>query len=203
MNKIVLAGTVVEVPKLYLTLKNGKKLYRFFVETERTSENTDILPCVVYEGRLDQISVGKKIHLTGCVFTRNFKENGKRKLDLYVLVYEFGQYEKEENHVEMEGFICKKMYCRKTFEGKTITSFILANNDKNKKLSYYIPTIAWGINAKFVDDSDIGTKLFTVGRLQSRNYKKRISDDKYSIMVAYEYSANTVILLEGEENNGI
>lgn len=42
--------------------------------------------------------------------------------------------------------------------------------------SDYIPCIAWGRNAAYAESLDVGTKLMLEGRLQSREYKKKLDD---------------------------
>lgn len=54
--------------------------------------------------------------------------------------------------------------------------------------SDYIPCIAWGRNAAYAESLDVGTKLMLEGRLQSREYKKKLDDGSAEVRKAFEVS---------------
>ena len=64
---------------------------------------------------------------------------------------------------------------------------LAVNRPYNK--SDYIPVLFWGGNARKTSEMDIGTRIFVEGRLQSREYKKKLDDGTQKIMTAYELSA--------------
>ena len=147
---------------------------------------------------------GDLVSLEGNLRTYSQKLEDKNKVSLYVYTYfdipDLDEYEdlKEKetfNYVELDGFICKKSEARKTKNGKDIIDFIIANNleTSTKMLNCYIPSVTWGKNAKKVNEMKIGDKITVKGRLQSREYKKYISDTEYEIRVAYELSIAEIL----------
>ena len=62
--------------------------------------------------------------------------------------------------------------------------------------SDYIPCICWGRNARFASNFSVGTRCEIWGRIQSREYMKRISDDDAEKRVAYEVSVSKLELVE-------
>ena len=71
---------------------------------------------------------------------------------------------------------------------------IAVNRSYNK--SDYIPIIAWGRNARFAKSLKVGNNVRIWGRIQSRNYQKRISDEETITKTAYEVSVNRMELVE-------
>jgi single-stranded DNA-binding protein len=64
--------------------------------------------------------------------------------------------------------------------------------NRSYKKSDYIPCIAWGRNARFVKDIKVGQKLNISGRIQSREYVKKISETESISKTAYEVSINRI-----------
>src|SRR5574344_1290241 len=89
------------------------------------------------------------------------------------------------NIIELNGFVCKEPIFRTTPFKREICDVLLAVNRAYNK-SDYIPCIAWGRNAHFVKELKIGEALNIVGRIQSREYQKKLSDDEIESKVAYE-----------------
>ena len=56
--------------------------------------------------------------------------------------------------------------------------------------SDYIPCIAWGRNARFVKNLAVGERVALSGRVQSREYQKKFSEDDVKLLVAYEVSVS-------------
>ena len=71
--------------------------------------------------------------------------------------------------------------------GREICDLMIAVNRMYNK-SDYIPCIAWGRNATFAEKLDVGTKIYIEGRLQSREYKKKLDDGTMQLRRAYEVS---------------
>ena len=65
--------------------------------------------------------------------------------------------------------------------------------------SDYIPTISWGINSRFCKTLSVGDNIRVWGRLQSREYQKKLSDDTVAKKVAYEVSISKMEKVK-EEN---
>lgn len=195
MNNVVLAGTAVSAPEFSHKVY-GEKFYRFLLDIERASGTHDIVPCVASEVYVS-FEPGSKIKIVGEVRTRNYYEDSKRRLDVFVYVNEMLDYDGyDENAVEIEGYICKEPTYRETPYGRTISDFICASNRGHGK-SDYIPCITWGRNALRASKLDAGTKITANGRLQSREYEKNIGDE-IVVKTAYELSISTLDITDDE-----
>ena len=198
MNKIILSGKVTDEPTFSHEV-HGEKFYRFRLLSSRQSGNCDILVCIVPEIIKNGISEGNKVKVLGEIRTRNVHENGKNHLEITVFVKDVLLYEEDENNVELDGFICKEPVYRETPFGRQITDLIVASNRERNYKSDYIPCIAWGRNAIRTSELDVGTRDKVLGRLQSREYKKKIDDETYEARTAYELSAYMIDVVEESE----
>ena len=198
MNKIVLAGLVTEEPTFSHEV-HGEKFYRFYLSSSRQSGNCDVLMCTVPEIIKNGINEGNVIKVFGEIRTRNVHEDDKSHLEVTVFVKEVLLYEKDENNVELDGFICKEPTYRETPFGRQITDLIVASNRERNFKSDYIPCIAWGRNAIRTSELNVGTRVKVLGRLQSREYKKKIDDGIYEVRTAYELSAYMIDVVEESE----
>ena len=106
----------------------------------------------------------------------------------------------QNNSVCLEGTICKKVTYRETPKGREIADVLCAVNRENGK-SDYIPCVCWGRAARFVSGLDVGSKISIKGRIQSRVYLKKITEDSAVEKVAYEVSANAVSLVEESDES--
>lgn len=203
MNKIILSGKVTDEPTFSHEV-HGEKFYRFRLLSSRQSGNCDILVCIVPEIIKNGISEGNDVKVFGEIRTRNVHENDKNHLEITVFVKEVLLYDKDENIVELDGFICKEPTYRVTPFGRQITDLMVASNREYFK-SDYIPCITWGRNAIRASEFNVGTRVKVFGRLQSREYIKKIEDGTEETRVAYELSANRVDVAEesegADENN--
>ena len=195
MNKIVLAGLVTEEPTFSHEV-HGEKFYRFYLSSSRQSGNCDVLMCTVPEIIKNGINEGNMVKVLGEIRTRNVHEDDKNHLEVTVFVKEVLLYEADENNVELDGFICKEPVYRETPFGRQITDLIVASNRERNYKSDYIPCIAWGRNAIRTSEFNVGTRVKVSGRLQSREYNKRLGDETYEVRTAYELSAAMVDAVE-------
>ena len=101
--------------------------------------------------------------------------------------------------MELDGFICKEPTYRETPFGRQITDLIVASNRERNFKSDYIPCITWGRNAIRSSEFNVGTRVKVLGRLQSREYKKKIDDGIYEARTAYELSAYMIDVVEESE----
>ena len=115
--------------------------------------------------------------------------DGKSKLMLTVFIREIVNAEKAKNpnNIVLSGYICKPPIYRTTPFSREIADVLIAVNRAYNK-SDYIPCIAWGRNARFVKNLAVGEKIALAGRIQSREYSKKISDEETKVMTAYEVS---------------
>ena len=192
MNKIYLQGIVSELE--FSHEYKGEKFYSFILSSNRLSGVADVLPCVASEVIVRYVENGKNIGLCGEVRTRNYEENGKNHLKVYVFVRDFGECGRDTNYVELQGFICKQPILRNTPLGRTICDVILAVNRPTEQ-SDYIPCIFWGRQALRVAEMEVGTEISITGRLQSREYVKHNLFGECETKTAYELS---VVELKGD-----
>ena len=196
-NHIVLSGEVAGAPEFNHEIY-GEKFYVFPLMVSRKSGNTDTLPIMVSERLVDLAGIqsGINVQVSGEIRTYNQKlnESSKARLIISVFARELSFVEPEENDedinaVVLKGYICKQPNYRKTPLGREICDVLLAVNRPYGK-SDYIPCIAWGRNAGYAEGLEVGTSMSIHGRLQSRNYTKRLSEDECEERVAYELSIN-------------
>ena len=203
-NKVYLVGNIVSTPVFSHEIFD-EKFYEFMLEISRLSDMRDVLPITVSEKLLKStdLSIGSKIALNGQFRSYNKILDEKSKLMLTVFVRDFCEVaDANPNLVQLKGYICKPPIYRTTPFSREICDILVAVNRSYKK-SDYIPCIAWGRNARFVRDTQVGQKLFLTGRIQSREYVKKISDTESLTKVAYEVSINKIGLDEDVDNKNI
>lgn len=185
----------------------GEGFYTAMLASERTSGQKDIIPIMVSDRLVDVKAdwTGMFLKIFGQYRSYNKREDGGNRLQLSVFVREFENviaerdFEiKDENRISLDGYICKQPIYRKTLLGREIADILIAVNRPYGK-SDYIPCIAWGRNARFASGLEVGTRLQIEGRIQSREYQKRISDDEYETRVAYEVSISKMEMVEEME----
>ncbi len=91
------------------------------------------------------------------------------------------------NSITLNGYLCKPPVYRKTPLGREIADLLLAVNRPYGK-SDYIPCIVWGRNARYAMGLSVGYRMEIYGRIQSRNYEKKISETQVEYRRAYEVS---------------
>jgi len=210
-NHLVLVGKVTS-DKRFSHETYGEKFYIFDMEVSRLSDTTDIIPVTASERILNDelLTIGNKLVIRGQFRSYNSYVNEKSKLILTVFAKdvlteaELSEEELEEtkrtsNEVTLVGYICKPPIYRQTPFGREIADVLLAVNRAYNK-SDYIPTIAWGRNARFCQNLPIGTEVKIVGRVQSRNYEKKHEDGTVEARVAYEVSIASLQVVN-EDNN--
>ncbi len=205
-NNLVLAGKVVS-EKNYSHEIYGEKFYVFSLEVVRLSQATDIIPITISERLLTDvdISIGREVKVEGQFRSYNSYENERNRLILTVFAKEIEEFVHNEaedkelvtNEVELVGYICKKPIYRQTPFGREIADVLLAVNRAYNK-SDYIPCIAWGRNARFCQNMEIGAEVKITGRVQSRSYEKKHEDGTTETRVAYEVSIASMEVPEKE-----
>lgn len=209
-NHIILVGKVTSDKKFSHEIY-GEKFYIFNLSVPRLSGNADIIPITISERllELEDLEMNKKIIVEGQFRSYNSYENDRNRLVLTVFAKEVKFVENQEEEIEvskdfisneviLNGFICKKPIYRQTPFGREISDILLAVNRAYNK-SDYIPCIAWGRNARFAGGLEVGSHLQVSGRVQSREYTKKIGEDEVERRVAYEVSVSKIDLVEDEE----
>lgn len=180
----------------------GEGFYMVEIAVNRLSNFMDYIPLMVSERLIDtkQNYIGKKIYVTGQFRSYNRHEEKKNRLVLSVFVreLEFVEEEDEEvksNQIFLDGYICKNPIYRKTPLGREIADLLIAVNRSYGK-SDYIPCICWGRNARFASGFEIGGHVQIWGRIQSREYIKKINEEDTEKRMAYEVSVSKVEFME-------
>lgn len=201
-NKIFLEGKVVSELEFSHEMY-GEGFYSFNLEVMRLSDSVDCLNVTVSERLLNdlEITVGKEIIVEGQLRSYNKFIDGSNKLILTVFarnVQPCIEKSKNPNEIYLDGFICKEPVYRTTPFGREIADLLLAINRAYNK-SDYIPTIAWGRNSRFCKSLGVGDRIKVWGRLQSREYQKKISEDEVVKKIAYEVSISRMEKVGKEE----
>ena len=212
-NYLTLVGKVTGEKKFSHEIY-GERFYIFNLEIPRLSGNSDIIPITISERLIkeDTLQAGKKLLVKGQFRSYNSYENEKNRLILTVFAKDVAELEENSeeeenemvkkdiitNEVVLVGFICKKPIYRQTPFGRDISDILLAVNRAYNK-SDYIPCIAWGRNARFCQNLEVGTQVKVVGRIQSRMYEKKHEDGTVENRVAYEVSVGSLEIIEEED----
>jgi single-stranded DNA-binding protein len=184
----------------------GEGFYSFELEVSRLSDNTDTLPVTISERLFEknQMIIGQFIRIDGQVRSYNsyVEEEGRNRLVLTAFVKDIqfiGTPEGDNpNDVYLNGYICKPPNYRVTPFGREIADVLLAINRSYNK-SDYIPCIAWGRNSRFASKLNVGDNIRIWGRMQSRVYQKRVSEDETLEKTAYEVSISKIERAESEK----
>ena len=200
-NNVELWGKVASEIKYSHTVID-EKFYEFTLEVPRLSESSDLIPVTISEKLFtnDDLKLNTIIALAGQFRSYNKLVEDKSKLMLTVFVRELTKLDttKNPNIITLKGFLCKEPVFRTTPFKREISDILLAVNRAYNK-SDYIPCIAWGRNARFVKNLPVGTKLEIEGRIQSREYQKKISDEEVLNKTAYEISISKINVLQDEK----
>ena len=188
----------------------GEGFYSFELEVPRLSDSVDVLPVTISERLIVNmnLSVGTYVETYGQLRSYNRYINNNSRLVLTVFARDIRVIEDEEeldgllkapNEIYLDGYICKIPIYRTTPFGREISDLLVAVNRPYNK-SDYIPGIAWGRNARFCEKLLVGDHIKIWGRIQSREYQKRHSEDEVETKVAYEVSISKLEYIENDNN---
>ena len=190
-NTVTLRGSLHALPELSHE-NHGKQFYRFYLEVPRLSGAVDILPIIVEEKILNSIDLsgGDMITVIGQIRSHNFRENGVRRLMIFVYAAFLNVEDGEPiNDVTVSGPLCKEPTYRRTPLGREICDVMLAV-PRGYKRADYLPCILWGRTAQEISRCTTRDRVSIQGRLQSRIYTK-YQNDVPTERTAYEISALT------------
>lgn len=204
-NQVTIAGEVVSE----FTFSHevyGEHFYIVNIAVCRLSNSYDVIPVMVSERLIAVTSDyrGCVLQVSGQFRSYNRHEENRNRLVLSVFAREAvlasqeDEDEQNPNHIFLDGYVCKHPVYRKTPLGREIADVLLAVNRPYGK-SDYIPCICWGRNARFADKFEVGSHIQIWGRIQSREYQKKIAEDQYEKRVAYEVSVSKLEYI-AEEN---
>ncbi len=203
-NQVTIAGTIASE----FTLSHdifGENFYTANLSVERLSGTYDTVPIMVSERLFDvhHDCTERPVEIFGQLRTYNQHEGNKSKLVLSVFAREIKIIDElpdssHTNSISLDGYLCKDPVYRKTPLGREIADLHLAVNRPYGK-SDYIPCICWGRNAMFAESLKVGDHIRLSGRIQSREYQKRISEDEAETRTAYEVSVSRMESIGGED----
>ena len=182
----------------------GEGFYVMDISVGRLSESNDIIPIMVSERLVDvkKDYTGMYAVINGQFRSYNRHEESRNRLVLSVFAREIEILEESTdevrpNYIFLDGFVCKPPIYRKTPLGREIADVLLAVNRPYGK-SDYIPCICWGRNARYAEGFQVGEHIQIWGRIQSREYQKKINENEFEKRVAYEVSVSKLECV-GEE----
>lgn len=206
-NKATLSGTIAEEFQFNHEIY-GEGFYMTKITVERESGASDIIPIMVSERLVDVkvVWTGQFVRISGQFRSYNKHEENRNRLVLSVFAREFEVWEDDgtirpvgENSIFLDGFICKEPTYRKTPLGREIADVLIAVNRPYGK-SDYLPCIAWGRNARYISGFNVSDRVKIWGRIQSREYVKKISEDEIENRIAYEISVQKMEVGDYEQD---
>ncbi len=198
-NKAEIVGEIITEPEFSHEIY-GEKFYLVVVDIPRLSGTSDKIKVMISKRLMTDgmVEVGKRVKITGQFRSYNSFDNGSTKLILTVFARDISEpdiYEENPNMIYLNGYICKEPIYRTTPFGREITDMLLAVNRTYNK-SDYIPVIAWGRNARFCKTLEVGDNVKIWGRIQSREYQKKLSEEEIVTKTAYEISISKLEVSE-------
>ena len=200
-NQVVIMGEIVSRFEFSHEIF-GEGFYMVDVKVPRLSDSNDIIPLMVSERLIDveEDYCGQNIMVQGQFRSYNRHEERRNRLVLSVFAREIEFVDEtpessQTNQIFLDGFICKEPIYRKTPLGREIADLLIAVNRPYGK-SDYIPCICLGRNARFASSFTVGTRCEIWGRIQSREYIKKLSEEDAEKRVAYEVSVSKLELRE-------
>lgn len=200
-NQVVIAGEIVSgftfSHEVY-----GEGFYMVEIAVSRLSNYADYIPVMVSERLIDvtQNYEGQYICVVGQFRSYNRHEEKKNRLVLSVFAREIEFTEEpgedvKSNQIFLDGYICKEPIYRKTPLGREIADLLIAVNRSYGK-SDYIPSICWGRNARYASGFEVGSHVQIWGRIQSREYVKKLNEFEMEKRIAYEVSVSKIDYIE-------
>ena len=170
-----------------------ERLYSSFVHSQRRSGTVDDIPVIASQYLIHKKDfTGKYVEIEGEFRSMNVHTGEQSRLVLQLFVKNIRivktkESADDENEIVLDGFLVKNPIYRVTPNGRQIADMMIAVNRPLGR-SDYIPCICWGKSAKWAENLEVGTEIFVQGRIQSREYVKRLSEDESEIRTAYEVS---------------
>ncbi|WP_054877259.1 single-stranded DNA-binding protein [Oxobacter pfennigii] len=200
-NKAYVEGSIASEPEFSHEMY-GEGFYNFNINVGRLSDVADLLPITISERLIDgvELTIGKYVIVEGQLRSYNKYTDGGNRLILTIFARDVsfdGERTKNPNQIYLDGFICKKPVYRTTPFGREITDMLVAVNRPYNK-SDYIPAIAWGRNARFSEKLNVGDHVRIWGRIQSREYQKKLGEAEVITKTAYEVSISKMEKVEEE-----
>lgn len=178
-NEVLIKGVIDEMLELSHIFMY-QRFYKTKISVSRKSGTKDFIPVIIPEIYTEGIVKGKNVEILGELHSFNYlDEVGKNHVKIFLFakkIFFVNEHEEDENFISIKGYICKTPIFRETPLGRYISDLTIAVNRRYGK-SDYLHCIAWGKNAIEAGEWKVGDEVIIKGRVQSRNYFKRISPD--------------------------
>lgn len=205
-NMVTIAGKVISDLEFSHEVY-GEGFYYFLLEVKRLSDSNDVIPVTISERLIlgQKLEIGKVIEVEGQFRSYNSYDNQSNRLVLTVFAREIIFLEdaekiKNPNQIVLNGYICKKPTYRTTPFGREITDILLAVNRHYNK-SDYIPCICWGRNARYSQNLEVGDNIKVWGRIQSRQYNKKLEGGDVITKTAFEVSVSKMEIVNNSNRH--
>lgn len=190
-----IAGEIEKQPDIY----GARNLSRLYMEINRAdgSRQASDRVIVIY-GKEAEATPGKLVdgaYIMVMGQMQTYKEVPGGRIVVFVLAEYVGvvsEQVEQQNGVHLEGVVARKPIYRTTPKGKKITEVaVKVPSAFTEGYFSFIPTICWGSDAEAAAEYQEGARVALEGRLQSRDYTKRL-DGMEAILTAYEVSARYI-----------
>ncbi|MBQ0000996.1 MAG: single-stranded DNA-binding protein [Clostridiales bacterium] len=190
---------------------NGKvNYYSTVVEVKRGNDHVDKIPVLFSDRTIDVAAcyIGKIVEIRGQFHSYNQRTGSEHHLRLYVqartMFFPVERKTLPRNQILLDGYICRPPQYRKTPLNKEITDLLLAVNRFHAEADY-IPCICWQKEARLAYSLEVGSHILIRGRIQSREYTKKLENEATETRTAYEVSVMNLKSIEPvpENENGI
>lgn len=190
-----IAGEIEKQPDIY----GARGLKRFSLEIRRAdgSRQDSDRVIVVYgqeaEATPGKLAAGAYVMVMGKMQT--YKEVPGGHIVVFVLAEYVGvvsEQVEQQNGVYLEGTVARVPIYRTTPKGMRITEVtVKVPSAFTEGYFSFIPTICWGRDAEAAAEYQEGARVAMEGRLQSRDYTKRLEGVEVTL-TAYEVSARHI-----------
>lgn len=192
-NHAIIQGKIIS-PFIFSHKTCGERFYLMDVFVKRLSGSSDRIPVIISEQLVDvsRDCTGEFVKISGQFRSYNRHGELRNRLLLAVFAREIAFLEEEPERIEtntllLKGYLCKPPVYRKTPLGREITDLLIAVN-RSYGRSDYLPCICWGRTARYASNLTVGTYVSITGRIQSREYIKKLTENLMEKRVAYEVS---------------
>ena len=190
-NNATVTGLLSELVEDHAVL--GERFYVGQIKCARLSGNEDLIPVTIPErllGTKQAEEILGPITVRGQIRSYNKVINGISRLFLTLFAQDFKTPEAgaPQNHVVIEGVVCRTPNFRVTPFGREICDLMIVVPRQYNK-GDYVPSIVWGRNGRWASTLKTGDRVAVTGRFQSREYEKLLDNGETEKRTAYEISA--------------
>lgn len=171
----------------------GQQCFFGVIESARLSGYVDRIQVAIPVDAADRKTIADpgKVVITGHFVSESINKHLALKVLVCGIDKMHDHQETGSNQVSLCGWLKKAPVVRVTPLGREIADLLLAIVTPEGKY-HYIPCVVWGRNAVKAEGLKAGDNIRVTGRIQSRDYQKRISEGETVTRTAYEVSVARV-----------